>query len=258
MDREEKNSMTMTNSSNLVLWILNSLLNAGGVLAAAHAWNTRYIKKYSRLVWLLPAVLIAAWLGSFFGAQVVGQAISAVSLPLFWQNLATNLFAYLMLGLVFLVIRRATMKRGGASVGPKRAEARGGIGDTSLRQTVESFLAAADSADVDRLAATYAPDFQCTRVADGGGFVQLTADQMLSFLKRATSGKAVGHTVPTKNSTIHHVEIFGDSAVVLVTRMKDLGNGWEPLFYTLLWKKQNSSWYLLREFVHQRTAPNWA
>jgi hypothetical protein len=80
---------------------------------------------------------------------------------------------------------------------------------------------------------------------------------MLSFMRRAISGKAVGHAVPTKTSTIHHAEILGDSAIVLVTRMKDLGNGWEPLFYTLLWQRANSAWHLQREIVHQKSAPNW-
>jgi len=248
----------MTNSANFALWTLNSLLNAGGVFAAAHAWNTRYMRTYGRLVWLLPAVAVAAWLASFFGAPIAGQAISALYVPLSWQSFSTNLLAYLVLGLAFLLIRRATMKRNAASTVSKKNETGGAIADTGLRQTVESFLSAADSADVDRLAATYAPDFLCIRVADGGGFAQLTAEQMLSFLRRASSGQAVGHVVPTKNSTIHHAEILGDSAVVLVTRTKDLGHGWEPLFYTLLWKRQNSSWHLLREFVHQRNAPNWA
>ena len=248
----------MTNSANFALWTLNSLLNAGGVLAAAHAWNTRYMKTYGRLVWLLPSVAVAAWLASFFGGPIVGQAISRLNVPVSWQSLSTNLLAYMVLGLVVLLIRRVTLKRNAASAASRKTEAVGAIANTDLRQAVESFLTAADSADVDRLSATYARDFVCIRVTDGGGFAQLTSEQMLSFLRRATSGQAVGHAVPTKNSTIHHAEVLGDSAVVLVTRMKDLGNGWEPLFYALLWKKQNSSWHLLREFVHQRTAPNWA
>src|SRR5262249_47679270 len=237
--------MTM-NSPNLILWCLNSLLNAGGVLAAAHAWNTRYAQKYLRLVWLLPAILIAAWLASFFGASGVEHSISGLNVPVSGKELGTNLLAYLVLGLVFLLIRRATLKRKPASSVSGKAEAGEEIADKGLRQTVESFLSAADSADVDRLAATYAQDFQCIRVADGGGLALLNAEQMLSFLRRATSGRAVAHEVPTKNSTIHHAEVLGDSAVVLVTRVKDLGSGWEPLFYTLFWKRQNSSWRLLR------------
>ncbi len=161
------------------------------------------------------------------------------------------------LGLVFPLLRRESLKRKAARASPK-SQAAESVSDATLRQSVESFLAAADSADADRLAAAYSPDFLCVRVADAGGFVQLTAGQMLSFLRRATSGKVVGHAVPTKNSMIHHAEILDDSAIVLVTRAKDLGNGWEPIFYTLLWKKKDSSWHLQREIVHQRTVPNWA
>jgi len=62
--------------------------------------------------------------------------------------------------------------------------------------------------------------------------VQLTAEQMLSFLRSATSGKSRPATrCQQKNSTIHHAEVLDDSAIVLVTRTKDLGKGWEPIFY---------------------------
>lgn len=248
----------MTISSNLVLWTILTLLNVAGVLAAAHAWNTRFAKNYARLVWLLPAVLVAAWLASFFGTAAIERALSGLAVLFSLRSFATNAFAFLLLGLVFLAISRATRKRSaprGAVAIPQSGDA---ASDTTLRETVESFLAAADSGNVDRLAATYAPDFLCIRVADAGGFAQITADQMLSFLRRAFSGQAVGHTVPAKNTIIHHAEVLGDSAVVLVTRMKDLGNGWEPLFYSLLWRKQGSNWRLLRECVHQRSVPNWS
>jgi hypothetical protein len=42
---------------------------------------------------------------------------------------------------------------------------------------------------------------------------------------------------------------------VLLTRIKNIGNGWEPMFYNLVWKKQGSNWRLFREFVHQRSIP---
>ena len=246
----------MTVNGDSALWILNSLLNAGGVLGAAHAWNTRYINKYARLVWLVPAVLLASWLAAFFGGPYVSQAISSLHVPLSLRASATNLFAYLVLGLVFLLIRRASLKRKAAS-SSQNSQTPMTLPEAGLRQAVESFLAAADTADTSRLAAAYAPDFLCVRVADAGGFVQLTAEQMLSFLRNATSGQAVGHVVPTKNSTIHHAEVLADSAIVLVTRTKDLGNGWEPIFYTLLWKNHESLWRLQREIVHQKSVPNW-
>jgi len=247
----------MTISSSLVLWFVSSLLNAGGVLTAAHAWNTRYIHKPARLAWLVPSILLSAWLAAFFGAPKVSQAITSLTVPISVRAFGTNLIAYLVLGLVFLLIRRVTLRRKTAAPSPKSHSAES-VSDATLRQTVESFLAAADSADADRLATAYSPDFLCVRVADAGGFARLTAEQMLSFLRRATSGKVVDHAVPTKNSTIHHVEILGDSAIVLITRTKDLGNGWEPIFYTLLWRNENSAWHLQREIVHQKSIPNWA
>jgi hypothetical protein len=52
--------------------------------------------------------------------------------------------------------------------------------------------------------------------------------------------------------------LIGDTGLVLMTRVKDLGNGWEPMFYNLVWKRQNGQWRLLREFVHQKSAPRWS
>jgi len=68
-----------------------------------------------------------------------------------------------------------------------------------------------------------APDFLCVRVADEGGLAHLTREQMLGFLKQATSGAPHGHSVPVKNSVVHHAEILGNTALVLITRVKDLG-----------------------------------
>jgi len=249
----------MTYSSNLVLWVLTSLLNAGGVVAAAHAWNTQFTKKFTRLLYLVPAFLIAAWLTSYFNTGVVAQVISLTTVALPIRGIATNLAAYLVLGLVFLLLRREAMKRAAAKSSASNSSQSESVPSASLRETVESFLSAADTANVDQLAAAYAPDFKCIRVADAGGFVELTANQVLSFMRRAVIGQAnIHHTVPTSKTTVHHAEVFGDSAIVLLTRMKDLGNGFEPLFYTLLWQRTNSDWRLQREIVHQKSAPNWA
>ena len=49
------------------------------------------MRTYGRLVWLLPAVAVAAWLESFFGAPIVGQAISALYVQLSWKSFSTNL-----------------------------------------------------------------------------------------------------------------------------------------------------------------------
>lgn len=247
----------MSNPNSVAPWILNSVLNAGGLLAAAHSWNTFYLKKYRRLLWLIPSVVLAAWLETVFGTSSMARAASTLQLPVLSKDAATNLLAYVSLGLLFLLIRRAVIKRKGHRYAQKIGANSGAIVDTSLRQSVESFLAAADQVDLDSIAATYSEDFLCVRVADEGGFTQLTREQMLSFLKRSTSGAVGGHSVPSKDSQVHHAEILGDTALVLVTRVKDLGKGWEPMFYTLVWKKRSDTWTLCREFVHQRTIPNW-
>jgi ketosteroid isomerase-like protein len=124
--------------------------------------------------------------------------------------------------------------------------------ETSLRKAVERFIASADKADVDAVAAAYDPAFTCVRVADEGGVVRLSREQILQVFKRAG-----GHTLPTKDTTIHHVEIIDDLGYVLLTRTKDMGKGFEPLYYNFIWKRNGAEWRLLREFVHQRTLPKW-
>jgi hypothetical protein len=66
-----------------------------------------------------------------------------------------------------------------------------------------------------------------------------------------------GKAIPTKETTIHHVDVVGDDGFVLLTRVKNLGSGWEPMFYSLVWKKRDGEWRLVREFVHQRTMPKF-
>jgi len=131
--------------------------------------------------------------------------------------------------------------------------------NTDLREAAERFLAAADRGDVATLAATYTQDFMNVRVADEGGFVQLSRAQMLAFWQNAIRNSAGGGAgtpvVSTQKTTIHHVEVLGDTGFVLLTRIKNIGNGWEPMFYNLVWKKQDSEWKLLREFVHQKSVP---
>ena len=247
----------MNNLGSSALWILTSLLNGGGLLAAAHAWNTFYVHIYKRLFWLMPSILIAAWLEPFFSAPSIALAAATLHFPILSRAGATNLAAYLILGFVSLSISRAVMKRKAQTSPANRGSGKVSISDNELRQTLERFLGAADSVDVDAIAEIYAPDFLCVRVADEGGLTHLTREQMLNFLRQATSGAPQGHSVPVKSSVVHHAEIFGNTSLVLITRVKDLGNGWEPLFYTLFWTQHDSSWRLSREFVHQRTIPNW-
>jgi hypothetical protein len=84
--------------------------------------------------------------------------------------------------------------------------------------------------------------------------VQLTREQMLRFWKGAR-GLTTAPLFPTKETKIHHVEVVGETGFVLLTRTKDLGRGWEPMFYSLVWRRQDGEWKLLREFVHQRSLP---
>lgn len=123
---------------------------------------------------------------------------------------------------------------------------------------MQQFLADVDSADIAAVVATYAPEFLCVRVADEGGFATLTREQMAAFLNRPGGhATAAGASIPTRETAIHHAEMIGDTGVVLLTRVKNLGNGWEPLFYTFLWRKQEEHWQLLREYVHQKNIPKW-
>lgn len=122
--------------------------------------------------------------------------------------------------------------------------------ELNLAQTVERFMRAVDSGDTPTVAAMYDPTFTNVRVADEGAVVRLSREQVLQFL-----GRAKVNAIPTKDSTIHLVEEVGDHGFVLLTRTKDLGAGWEPMFYSLVWKKAGAEWRLLREFVHQRTLP---
>jgi len=120
----------------------------------------------------------------------------------------------------------------------------------TLRQAVNRFIEAADESDTAKVARSYDSRFVNYRVTDAGELVRLDRDQVLSFMARTA-----GPHFPTKSTTIHHVEVIGDTGFVLLTRVKDLGNGWEPMFYSLVWTQQDGNWHLLREFVHQRSLP---
>ena len=125
-----------------------------------------------------------------------------------------------------------------------------------LQHVVEQFVKAMDNADVASVASAYSPEFVNVRVSDDGGFVQLTGPQILAMLKPSAAERPSGLTsIPTKDTVIHHAEVIGDMGFVLMTRVKDLGSGWEPMYYSLVWQKRAGKWNLLREFVHQRTIP---
>jgi uncharacterized protein DUF4440 len=128
--------------------------------------------------------------------------------------------------------------------------------DSEFTPVVERFVEAADKGDAAVLATTYSPDFLKMWVADDGGLACLTGEQVLSIL-RANGSR--NHSLPTRETVIHRAEIVGDSGFVLMTRMKDLGNGWEPTFHSLIWglcwNESGGKWLLLREFVHQKSFP---
>jgi ketosteroid isomerase-like protein len=125
--------------------------------------------------------------------------------------------------------------------------------DSDLKRAVECFVDAVDRGDAAALATTYSPDFLNIRVADDGGLASLTGAEILSILKISGEGK---HTLPIRETVIHLAEIVGHSGYVLMTRIKDLGNGWEPMFHSLVWGLSgHGKWLLLREFVHQKAFP---
>src|SRR5262249_3114484 len=161
-----------------------------------------------------------------------------------YKHLALDVLAFCVIGLAWVWIRR---KAAFARSRPAKPSARSGdrgstinldvISNAQLRETMTSYLAAADQADTSSLAAIYDDNFKCVRVADDGGFTTLTSTQMLSFLNqavqsasRAFTGSGGHAAVQTRETTVHHADATGETAFVLMTRVKDLGNGWEPMF----------------------------
>lgn len=257
----------MVNVDSQVLLVANSACNAAGVLLAAVAVAAIFHRKFSKLFWAVPAVLLSAWLETKLNPAFAGSLSSDA---IAYRHMALDVFAFSAIALVFVWLRLKTARRGISakqfrSQQPKNVGATNmsAIADSELRNMVGRFLASADSADTASLAEIYDQSFTCIRVADEGGFVRLSREQMLAFLDQAlkdatarTAGS--GHAaVQARETTIHHAEVIGDTGLILMTRVKDLGSGWEPMFYNLVWKKQDGSWRLLREFVHQRSTPKW-
>ncbi len=257
----------MVNVDSQVLQIANSTCNAAGVLLAAVAVAAIFQRKFSKLFWAVPAVLLSAWLETKLNPAFAGSLSSDGTA---YRHMAIDVLAFSMIALVFVWLRLKTARKAGS--GRQSGSSARNIGATNmdvvanpeLRNTMGRFLAAADSADTASLAEIYDRSFTCIRVADDGGFVRLSREQMLAFLEQAVRDATArpggtGHAaVQTRETTIHHAELVGDTGLILMTRVKDLGNGWEPMFYNLLWKKQDGDWRLLREFVHQKSAPQWA
>lgn len=133
---------------------------------------------------------------------------------------------------------------------------------TSLRHAVMDFISKADSGKITDVINYYDPHFLSVRVVDAGQFIKMDYNQMVSFWKmlagRQTQANSSNRKVILSTSTvIHNLEIIGDTGYVIMTRVKDFGNGPEPVFYVLIWVYKNNKWFLLREIVHQRTMPNF-
>jgi hypothetical protein len=243
-------------------WIAQALLNATGFMAALSAWDVLQSHKYRRLLWLVPIVLACSLLAAYFSPEVTTHALAEKArLAALRHQVTGNLIAFPFLTLVIVLIRRATpfgKTKAAPNSGPVST---GGVGsvDLELRGAVERFTAFADRADIASVTEVYDPEFACVRVADEGGFVHLSREQMLAFWKRHAGAQpaAGGQAVPTQETKIHYAEVIGDTGYVLMTRVKNIGNGWEPMFYNLVWRKQEGQWRLLREFVHQRSVPKW-
>jgi len=134
-------------------------------------------------------------------------------------------------------------------------------GDTSsLMNAFRDFIQQVDSGRSDQAIAYYDSAFISIRVVDAGQFIKMDYQQMISFWNmqknRQKSTSGFSHmAIKNQNTIIHFVEIIGNTGYVIMTRIKDLGSGFEPLFYNLIWINKNGKWYLLREIVHQRTLP---
>ncbi|MEP6465093.1 MAG: hypothetical protein ABJB05_02255 [Parafilimonas sp.] len=132
----------------------------------------------------------------------------------------------------------------------------------SLKKALLDFIAKTDSDKYDEIIPFYDSDFVSIRVVDAGQFIKMDYAQMVYFWKMQAGKQPMANTfnhknISTESTTIHYIEILGDTGYVLLTRVKDFGNGPEPVFYSLIWINKNNKWYLLREIVHQRTLPNF-
>jgi hypothetical protein len=132
----------------------------------------------------------------------------------------------------------------------------------SLKQALADFLAKVDSGKSAAVIAYYDNNFLSVRVVDAGQFIRMDYTQMVNFWKSLSARQPAANglnykAITTQSTTIHYIEVLGDTAYVLLTRVKDLGNGPEPMFYNLVWVSKNNKWYLFREIVHQRTLPNF-
>lgn len=129
----------------------------------------------------------------------------------------------------------------------------------SLKIALLNYMEDVDSGKYEKIIPFYDSAFLSIRVVDAGEFIKMDYKQMVYFwnmqIKKQTTKSFDHHSITTQKTTIHYMEILGDTGYVLLARIKNLGNGLEPMFYTLIWINKNDRWYLFREIVHQRSMP---
>lgn len=135
------------------------------------------------------------------------------------------------------------------------------LDSNSLKIALTGYMEKVDSGKYAEVIPYYDSNFLSIRVVDAGQFIKMDYKQMVYFwkmqLNKQTDNSFNQRSIVTQKTTIHYLEVLGDKAYVLLTRIKDLGNGPEPMFYNLIWIVKNNRWYLFREIVHQHTIPNF-
>ena len=251
----------MNHDLPLALPVLTTALTITGIFVAVHAWVSFRARPTVRLTWLLPLFFVSAALeAALICHRIVIAQDGAVALDTIVRRTGLNLLISPVIGLTFYQLRVSLAKRKirVPSAGPSATPESTAATSESLHTAIQRFIAAADSGEAAVIAGTYSADFACIRVSDDGGFARLSGEQMLAFWKPRGSGPGTGHAshpIPTRSTVIHHSEVMGNQGLALITRVKDFGGGWEPVFYTLLWRHEDGQWRFLRELVHQRSVP---
>ncbi len=131
----------------------------------------------------------------------------------------------------------------------------------SLKIAVGKFIQSVDSGKIDNVIEFYDDDFKSIRVVDQGPLIKMDGQQMIYFWKTLVSRNQSASTGPNRgqlavqNTTIHYVEVTGETGYVRMTRIKDLGSGPGTLFYNLVRRFTKNQWRPEREIVHQHTLP---
>jgi len=254
----------MTSIDSTICFVASSVFRAGGMISAIRLWDFVFSPSYRRnrlLLLFLPAALLCLWLGD--GLSVGAASSGSENTAELLGRLARSGIELAAVSFVAMWIRRTIQQRRARARSPLPAgrsttEVHGdALIAPDLLEASEQFLRSVDNGDGERVQAAYDPEFSCVRVADSGGFAQLSRSRMLAFFARESGkeGRSIGHAIPTGETMLYRAEVIGDFGFVLLTRRKDLGSGWEPMFYCLIWKRDEGQWKLVREFVHQRTVP---